>query len=78
MQLRPTLIEDFKSLVAKQGMSEDDVVIKKNKGILMTRTSAKHSFYSDHMSLFLPFCPSLCHQGSVFQASRSHQSHRSR
>ncbi|XP_042588179.1 protein AMBP-like [Cyprinus carpio] len=32
MQLRPTLIEDFKTLVAEQGMSEDTIVIKKNKG----------------------------------------------
>ncbi|XP_050976855.1 protein AMBP [Labeo rohita] len=31
-QLRPTLIEDFKTLVAEQGMSEDTIVIKKNKG----------------------------------------------
>ncbi|KAG1971135.1 WAP, Kazal, immunoglobulin, Kunitz and NTR domain-containing protein [Pimephales promelas] len=32
MQLRPTLIEDFKTLVAEQGMSDDTIVIKKNKG----------------------------------------------
>uniref|UniRef100_A0A673HYE6 Alpha-1-microglobulin/bikunin precursor n=1 Tax=Sinocyclocheilus rhinocerous TaxID=307959 RepID=A0A673HYE6_9TELE len=32
MQLRPTLIEDFKTLVAEQGMSEDTIVIKQNKG----------------------------------------------
>ncbi|XP_016121867.1 protein AMBP-like [Sinocyclocheilus grahami] len=32
MQLRPTLIEDFKTLVAEQGMSEDTIIIKKNKG----------------------------------------------
>ncbi|WP_420726346.1 lipocalin/fatty-acid binding family protein, partial [Hwanghaeella sp. LZ110] len=32
MQLRQTLIEDFKTLVAEQGMSEDTIVIKKNKG----------------------------------------------
>ncbi|XP_067288681.1 protein AMBP-like [Pseudorasbora parva] len=32
MQLRQTLIEDFKTLVAEQGMSEDTIVIKKNNG----------------------------------------------
>lgn len=32
MELRPTLIEDFKTLVAEQGMSEDTIIIKKNKG----------------------------------------------
>ncbi|KAI7793234.1 alpha-1-microglobulin [Triplophysa rosa] len=32
MELRPTLIEDFKALVAEQGMSEDTIVMKKNKG----------------------------------------------
>lgn len=52
MELRPTLIEDFKTLVAEQGMSEDTIVIKKNKGILMTQTNAKHSFYSDSVLLF--------------------------
>uniref|UniRef100_A0A671PAL6 Protein AMBP n=1 Tax=Sinocyclocheilus anshuiensis TaxID=1608454 RepID=A0A671PAL6_9TELE len=39
MQLRPTLIEDFKTLVAEQGMSEDTIIIKKNKGILRTQTN---------------------------------------
>ncbi|XP_056592017.1 protein AMBP [Triplophysa dalaica] len=32
MELRPTLIEDFKALVAEQGMSEETIVMKKNKG----------------------------------------------
>lgn len=32
MELRPTLIQDFKALVAEQGMSEDTIVMKKNKG----------------------------------------------
>ncbi|KAF5887001.1 protein AMBP, partial [Clarias magur] len=31
-ELRPTLIEDFKTLVAEQGMSADTVSIKQNKG----------------------------------------------
>ncbi|XP_065146445.1 protein AMBP [Paramisgurnus dabryanus] len=32
MELRPTLIADFKTLVAELGMSEDTIIIKKNKG----------------------------------------------
>jgi len=63
MQLRPTLIEDFKTLVAEQGMSDDTIVIKKNKGILMTRTGAKHSFYFDLISLCLLFCTSRVIRG---------------
>ncbi|XP_076875187.1 protein AMBP [Brachyhypopomus gauderio] len=31
-ELRPTLIEDFKTLVAEQGMSADTISIKENKG----------------------------------------------
>lgn len=41
MELRPTLIEDFKTLVAEQGMSEDTIIIKKNKGILRTHNQCK-------------------------------------
>ncbi|XP_030625276.1 protein AMBP [Chanos chanos] len=32
MELRPTLMDDFKTLVKEQGMSEDTIIIKKNKG----------------------------------------------
>ncbi len=57
MQLRPTLIEDFKTLVAEQGMSKDTIVLKKNKGTLTTQTNAQPRFYSDQMIIF----------GSVFR-----------
>lgn len=63
MQLRPTLIEDFKTLVAEQGMSEDTIVIKKNKGTLTTQTNAKPRFYSDQMSLFLALSSGECVPG---------------
>ncbi|KAL7846997.1 hypothetical protein SRHO_G00219770 [Serrasalmus rhombeus] len=32
MELRPTLLDDFKALVAEQGMSADTISIKQNKG----------------------------------------------
>lgn len=32
MVVRPTILDDFKTLVKQQGMSESAIIIKKNKG----------------------------------------------
>ncbi len=66
MQLRPTLIEDFKTLVAEQGMSKDTIVLKKNKGTLTTQTNAQPRFYSDQMIIFLALSSGECVPGEQF------------
>lgn len=53
-ELRPTLLEDFKTLVAEQGMSADTISIKEDKGIKLYSSHQRGFFFFNLTVILVP------------------------